>query len=174
MKAITVNENINFERGRSVKGSVGVGKENEALNRLEEGLFGNSGKTKIYEIKVNSLDDIKVTFSGKYRAFIEKDPTYGELIEWTFKYVKIHSFSLSDRISEGGSHSSRNYKYWTINKNSQGFFRDPDQIKLHSEWVLDISKSIVDSEELAKAAIEGIQSKFGYIWVFELVKREKL
>ena len=174
MRARRVNEDINFERGGNTKSKIGVGRAKEAEEKLDEMLnkYGSIYKFPLYKIDVNSLDDIRVRYSDKFIEMSKNDNI--KIFEWRIKYHPIPQFFKEDyqKESQVFNQIHRENK-WAIQKNVQGSRDNPGDLKVLKQWVLSIDKENPNAEEYADTIVEAFNSKYGELWVFETIGKER-
>jgi hypothetical protein len=176
MRAKTINE-TNFERNNDIKSSVGVGKVKEAKEILEELFNGGSRRAqtvKQYDIRVKSLDNIEVTYSKTLIDRYQDDLAENlKKYFWTLKYHPITQFDIEDYYKEGTfmNHITRDND-WNINRFEQSG-SSPEKMDIKKSYVCSIAKDKKDSKEIAEAMVEGLNQKYGKLWVFETIDSYK-
>jgi hypothetical protein len=169
MRAKTINEIQNFEKGASPKSALGVGKVKEAKELLD---YWYDGHHLVYNIK--SLDHIEITYSPEVieRAKGGKNEDQIDKYKWIIKYVELDRFiyeSHSDTIS---IHSDQKYHDWNIYE--RRFCGKPHETdSVCNKFCLSISKQINESKEKANIIIKSLNDFYGPIKGFELIESIK-
>jgi hypothetical protein len=166
MRAKLINE-MKFERGGDVKTSLGIGKVREALDILE-----SSFNNRIFNINIKDINNISVTYTERYKNMLEE---YENDYEWILKYHPIDRFEIEDHRSEETylGHVVKSNK-WVIKRNDFWAGGDPNNLIVNKEYISSIEKDKKRSKEYAEVMVEALNDKFGKLWVFEVVEKNKI
>jgi hypothetical protein len=166
MRAKTINEVHNFERGNDPKSSMGIGKVAEAKVILEHWY---PKEPLGFSYIIHDINNIEVFYAKPERYKYEKEMSE---YRWFLKYVELDRFiykSHSDTIS---IHSDKLYHDWNINE--RRFCRRPhEKNSICEEYALHLSKEAKDSEKRTQIIIDALNKEYGPIKGFELVKEIK-
>jgi hypothetical protein len=164
MRAKTLNEIQNFERGNDPKSSMGIGKIAK-IKKMLEGIYENN---KFLQYNLKNPDHIEISYiRGQTR---EDSPDI-----WIMKYVEKDRFSLESESEEKSSftHSFGTYNYWIIEELK--FFSSmwPDDNKFKAEGILRLGKEDKTNEEKARIILKAFNAHYGKIGGFELIEYKK-
>jgi len=159
--AESLNESVNFERGQDPKASMGVGKVAEAKKMLESE-FGTGINSHFYSFKINSLDNIEITYSEDFQKGVNKEDF--EKVTWVIRYVEKDQFvTRYHQTQEWGMSNT-----WVIDKQWIAW-RDLNDMKVQTENYMSVRTGKPDVDIIAKA----LNDHYGPIKGFELIERRK-
>jgi len=161
MRAKTLNEIQNFERGNDPKSSMGIGKVAKIKELLEQIYRDN----RFLQYKIKNPEHIEVSYIKK--ATREDSPEI-----WIMKYVEKERFSLTSESEEVSNftHSSGPYHYWVIKEVK--FFGSmwPDDNKFKEEGVLRLTKDNKSNREKAQIILKAFNEHYNEkVGGFELI-----
>jgi hypothetical protein len=164
MRAKTLNEIQNFERGNDPKSSMGIGKI-EKVKKMLEGIYQNN---RFLQYKMKNPDHIEVSYiKGSTREEIDEI--------WIMKYVEKEKFILDSKSIEISSftHSFGNSHYWVIKE--LGFLSSmwPEDNKFNEEVILKLNKEDKSNEEKAQIILKAFNDHYGKIGGFELIEHKR-
>ncbi len=161
MRAKTLNEIQNFERGNDPKFSMGIGKIAK-IKKILEGIYQNN---RFLQYKIKNPEHIEVSY---IKGQMKKDASD----IWVMKYVEKERFSLVDKSEEVSSftHSFGTSHYWIIKELK--FFSSmwPEDNKFKEEGILKLNKEDKTNEEKAQIILKAFNEHYGKIGGFELIE----
>ncbi|MDD5648949.1 MAG: hypothetical protein PHF86_00785 [Candidatus Nanoarchaeia archaeon] len=169
MKARFIKENINFERGGDTKASMNIGKAGKAKEILDN-LYKND---KILTYKINSLDNIEIYFTDKYKDRVRGAEDKEPLAKWILRYIETPQFIVEEDQSKP-YYSSKIYYYWSVFKVNIYNDKWPDQNKIEKKIEIEISTEKENAEKKANLIAEVFNKEFGPACGFELVETIKI
>lgn len=160
MRAKTLNEIQNFERGADPKSSMGIGKVAKIKEMLDK-IYKNNG---FLQYKIKSPEHIEVSYI--------KDRLDNEGVGiWIMKYVEKERFSMESKSEEISSftHSFGTSHYWSIKELKFYSSMWPEDNKFEEEGVLELNKKERTNEEKAQVIVKAFNDHFGKVGGFELI-----
>jgi hypothetical protein len=163
MRARTINEANNFERGLDPKAAMGTGKIVEVKKLLDKVYHG---RNHWLTYKIHDLDNIEVFYSNPDDY---KDPEKLREYKWFLKYVELDKFKYNSHSSTISIHSNQEYHSWVVYQ--QRFCKDPhEKDNICEEFVLKIGKEIKDSEKKVKIIVDALNKEYDKIPGFIVTK----
>lgn len=160
MKAKKVYETSNFERGQDTKATLGVGKAAKAKEMLEKEFGDRPGYRSPYKYNINSLDNIEISFSEKYRAGMQDAKGLNDV--WIIKYSEIDQFVIRYYTTNEFNMSN----HWVIDKKYISWHM-LSNMKVKSEQYMSIYHDKEEAEVIAKA----LNEHYGPAVGFELIEK---
>jgi hypothetical protein len=159
MRAKTLNEIQNFERGNDPKSSMGIGRIVKIKEMLEEIYQGN----KFLQYKLKTPEHIEVFYINKETKINASDV-------WIMKYVEKDRFHLGSRSEE--VYSFGNSHYWLINELRFHSSMWPEDNKFKEVYVLKLDKEEKANEEKAQIILKALNDHYGKVGGFELIEHK--
>lgn len=161
MRAKTLNEIQNFERGNDPKSSMGIGKVAKIKKMLEE-IYQNN---RFLKYKIKNPEHIEVSYI--------KGETRDDMSDvWIMKYVEKDRFSMESTFREIGStfHSFGTSYYWVIKELKFLSSMWPEDNKFKEEGILELSKKDETNEEKAQIILKAFNNHYGKVGGFEVIE----
>jgi len=164
MRAKTLNEIQNFERGNDPKSSMGIGKI-EKVKKMLEGIYQNN---RFLQYKMKNPEHIEVSYI--------KGETRKDMSDiWIMKYVEKERYSLGSKSEEISSftHSFGSTNYWVITELKFISSMWPEDNKFKEEVSLKLTKEDAENEEKAQIILKAFNDFFGKVGGFELIDHKR-
>lgn len=163
MRARTLNEVQNFERGNDPKSSMGIGKIARIREMLEE-IYQNN---RFLQYKLKNPEHIEISYI--------KGETRDDMSDiWVIKYVEKDRFSIDSNSREIGSstHSFGTSSYWVIKEMKFYSSMWPEDNKFVEKGILELNKEDKTNEEKSQIILKAFNIHYGKIGGFELVEHK--
>jgi hypothetical protein len=167
MKAILVKEAQNFERGGDSKVSMGIGKAGKAKKMLDDIYKDN----RILTYKMNSLDDIEIHYTDRYKDRVRGSENKEPLQRWKLRYIEIPMYSAAP-FEHKGYHSmdTHIYKYWGVYKTEIYNSEWPNSKIKETKLEIEISLENPEPEKKANLIVDAFNKEYGMVSGFELIE----
>jgi hypothetical protein len=168
MRAKTINEVQNFERGAEPKNSMGIGKINEIKNILDE-IYGGH---QYFEYKIVNPDRIEIFYK---KSMKQKFPNEFDNKIWILQYEERERFFVREGKSEISSftHSFGNKYYWEIIEVKSYISSDPDRNYFKQEQLIDMGMGDKENKEKAEIMAKALNNHYGIVKGFKYIGTEK-
>lgn len=164
MRARTLNEVQNFERGNDPKSSMGIGKVEKIKKMLDE-IYRNS---RFLQYKIKNPEHIEVSYI--------KGETRKDMSDiWIMKYVEKERYSLESKSEEisSFSHSFGTSHYWIVKELKFISSMWPEDSKFKEEVSIKLTKEDASNEEKAQIILKAFNDFFGKVGGFELIDHKR-
>jgi len=175
MRAKLINEVQNFSRNEeNTHVSLGVGNYNIIAKKMLEEIYNSEHSFLTY--KINSLDNIEIFFTDRYRDQIRGAKAANPIYKWIVKFIALPQY-IADPYEHKGStwmDEDKIYKYWSVYKRSYYNGMWPNDNKINQEREIDLSKEDKNAEKKAKLIADAFNKEFDPIYGFELIETIKI
>jgi len=173
MRAKTLNEVQNFERGNDPKTTIGVGKAAQIKKMLEDAYKNHHYLT----FKMKSPEHIEIFYTDAYKKRVkgaEDGDDYTQEVH-IIKYVEKERFNVEENSYEIGSftHSFGTRYEWVITETKFYMRDDPTESKFEKKKFLDLSKEDKANEERIQVIADALNKHYGKVGGFELINTIK-
>ena len=167
MRAKTINEIDNFERGIDPKVAMGTGKILEVRKIL--GTIYNQ-KYNSYVYKIQSLNHIEVFYS----QLVKRDmPEVFKNNKWIIKYVEKDSYFARGESQEirSFSHSLGKRDSWNIYEVKFNLHDNPEKMNFIDQYSFELPQTLDKYEEMTKIVVDALNKQYGKVGGFELIEK---
>ena len=167
MRAKTINETQNFERGIDPKHSMGVGQINQIKKFLDKIYEDDSWM----EYKIISPDRIEISYKEKWKEQYPKD--FKNKI-WILQYEEKERFFVREAKEEMSSwnHSLGTKHFWEIVELTPFISNDPSKIKFEEKRLIEMSKQDPHSIDKINIMANALNEYYGKTKGFKYIRTE--
>jgi hypothetical protein len=169
MRAKTINEVQNFERGQKPLNSMGIGRVKIIENLLKEIYKDN----RYMGYKIINPDRIEISYKEEWK---KKLPDEFDNRIWVLKYEEKERFVVKENKSEMSSftHSFGTKYYWEIIELEPLYSSDyPDRNRFEEKSIVDLSRENKENKEKIDVMAKALNDHYGLARGFKYIGMEK-